>query len=74
MREGDRISWPWVIVAMLIFLGLASIAGRSDYEDALREEALYCANVALYKATGGQQGWPDYNENYSEICKKIQNS
>ena len=40
MREGDRISWPWVIVAMLIFLGLASIAGRSDYEDALREEAL----------------------------------
>jgi hypothetical protein len=74
MRDGDRIRWPWVIVALLIFIGLAGIAGRSDYEDALREEALYCANVALYKATGGQQGWPDYNANYNEICTKIQNS
>lgn len=74
MREGDNISWPWVAVCFIVFILLAGVAGRSDYEDALREEALYCANVALYKATGGQQGWPDYNENYSEICKKIQNS
>jgi|LauGreDrversion4_2_1035121.scaffolds.fasta_scaffold2701220_1 hypothetical protein len=74
MREGDNIRWPWVAVGFIVFILLAGLAGQSDYEDAVREEALYCANVALYKATSGEQGWPDYNKNYNEICKKIQNS
>ena len=64
----------WIVLAVAGFVVLAGIAGQCDYEDAVREEALYCANVALYKATDGVKGWPDYNENYDEICKKNQNS
>ncbi len=78
MREGDRIGWPWVAVGFTVFILLAGLAGRSDYEDAVREEQLYCANVALYKATEGLQGWPDYRDVYNTMCvretKKVQNS
>ena len=74
MREGDPINWRWVCVGGIVFLLLAGIAGKADYEDALLQEQAYCSNVTLYRATGGEQGWPDYNENYSELCGKNQNS
>ena len=70
MQDTNSINWRWVIVGMLIFVLLAGIAGQSDYEDALREEQLYCTNVELYKATGGEQGWPDYREVYNTMCVK----
>lgn len=47
------------IAALVI---LAGIVGTSDYEEAKREAAAYCANV--------HSGlWPDYNHNYAEYCK-----
>ena len=70
MREGENIRWRWVCAGGVVFLLLAGIAGQSDYEDAAREEALYCSNVELYKATGGEQGWPDYREVYDTMCVK----
>lgn len=69
MQDTNNIRWGWVIVGMLFFVLLAGIAGNSDYEDAVREEQLYCSNVELYKATGGEKGWPDYREVYNTMCK-----
>jgi hypothetical protein len=60
--------------AVLGVLMLAGIAGNADYADAVLAERAYCANVTLYHASAGEQGWPDYNSNYSEICKENQNS
>lgn len=74
MYSKEPIRWRWVIIGFIVFIVLAGAAGRVDYEDAVREEQLYCANVALYKATGGQRGWPDYNDNYNEICVKNSNT
>jgi hypothetical protein len=59
--------------AVLGVLLLAGIAGNADLEDAVLEQAAYCANVTLYHASAGTKGWPDYNSNYSEICKENQN-
>lgn len=55
------------VVAVML---LAGIAGQSDYEMALLEERAYCANVALYHASAGEQGWPDYRLLYNSMCAK----
>lgn len=70
MRRDNNINWRWVGLGGLVFLLLAGVAGQSDYEDAAREEAVYCANVKQYKDTGGQEGWPDYREVYNTMCVK----
>jgi len=36
------------------------IAGRGDMEDAIAEQAHYCDMVQLYKASNGENGWPNY--------------
>ena len=53
-----------------MFFLLAGIAGQSDYEEAVRAEQAYCENVKLFNETRGEKGWPDYNENYNEVCVK----
>ena len=70
MRSDNNINWRWVGLGGLVFLLLAGLAGQSDYEDAVREEAVYCANVKQYKASGGEQGWPDYRDVYNTMCVK----
>lgn len=70
MREGDNINWRWVSVGFVVFFLLAGIAGQSDYEEAVRAEQAYCENVKLFNETRGEKGWPDYNENYDEVCIK----
>lgn len=59
-----------ILVLALGFLAVAGLAGQADYEDAVLEQAAYCANVSLYNSSAGTQGWPDYNHNYSELCGK----
>ena len=46
-----------LIAVLLIGLG---IAGRGDMEDAISEQAHYCDMVQLYKASNGENGWPNY--------------
>ena len=70
MREDDNISWRWLCVGFVVFFLLAGIAGQSDYEEAVRAEQAYCENVKLFNETRGEKGWPDYNENYNEVCVK----
>ncbi len=70
MREGDNINWRWGGVGFVVFFLLAGIAGQSDYEEAVRAEQAYCENVKLFNETRGEKGWPDYNENYDEVCVK----
>ncbi len=60
----------WISVGAIGFLLAAGWAGQSDYEDAVLAERAYCERVTLYYATAGEQGWPDYNANYEEICIK----
>jgi len=40
-----------------------------DYEDELIEQARYCSMVVDYAKSDGKLGHPDYNGNYTEVCK-----
>jgi hypothetical protein len=50
-----------VIIAVVAFIALAGIVGKSDFEEAERQEVEYCEMVKLWKQTKGQAGWPAYN-------------
>ncbi len=73
MKNNNNINWYWVGFGFVVFILLAGIAGRVDYEDALLEEQTYCENVKEFKESGGQKGWPDYRELYDDMCNKDTN-
>jgi|TARA_X000001036_G_C20365914_1_gene678422 hypothetical protein len=56
-------------VFIFLFLALLSlgIVGNADNQEALRHQSDYCEMTKLYKDTGGDLGWPDYDPNIN--CK-----
>ena len=54
----------WVIT-MLIALVIYS-AG----EPSISETNQYCEMVSIYIDSDGENGWPDYNKNYAEVCNE----
>lgn len=55
------------LLVVFLFV-ITAIAGHSDFEDAKREEARYCAAVADYKRSNGTMGHPPYDGD--EFCAK----
>lgn len=50
------------LIVIIIFIVVLGVVGNKDHEDALRDQQEYCTNVA-------SGVWPDYNGNFSEVCK-----
>lgn len=49
-------------VLLVIIVVLYGITGNMSYDDAKDSVSTYCSMV--------EQGtWPDYNENYNQVCK-----
>lgn len=55
----DTFSLPVGLVLILVLMG---IVGAVDAEDAEKQEQLYCEMVAAGH-------WPDYRQNYPQICR-----
>lgn len=51
-----------ILTAVVLVIAALGYAGNSDYEAAKAEQDIYCEMVA-------SKAWPDYNNNYKEICK-----
>jgi hypothetical protein len=64
-----------IIAASFLALTLLGIVGSMDYDDHLKAEAHYCAMVgqwksdeALYVPPAQRRGWPDYRNEYEQVC------
>lgn len=55
----DTFSLTVGLVLVLVLLG---VVGAMDAEDAEKQEQLYCDMVAAGH-------WPDYQQNYRQICR-----
>lgn len=55
-----------VIILAICVLVLMGIAGTMDVQEKERQYTEYCDMVKLWRQTGGQAGWPDYNGVLSE--------
>ena len=51
-----------------LFLLAACVAGTMEYGDEERQQVLYCDMVKIYQESDGMYGWPDYQQNATEIC------
>jgi hypothetical protein len=49
-----------LILATLTIIALG-FAGKSDTEEAERHHSEYCEMTGLYRDSGGDLGWPDYD-------------
>lgn len=54
------------ILFAIVLYTIGHASGPSDEQMAWIE---YCEMVAIYKSTGGENGWPDYRDIYEEECK-----
>ena len=57
----------WALLAVLI-LAMYSWAADGEMQDELDEQALYCKMTAMYEASGGENGWPDYRGQRKQLC------
>ena len=53
-----------ISVVCAIMALCAVVVMSSDYEDHKQMDAHYCDMVKLYKNSGGENGWPDYEGIY----------
>jgi hypothetical protein len=59
----DEILTLVVMLAVLVGLLWNLESGQT-----VVEVAQYCEMVQLYKDSGGENGWPDYNQTFSQTC------
>jgi hypothetical protein len=59
------------LITILAILSLAILSWISHdlYSHESEQQARYCQMVDAWQDSGGDIGWPDYNGNYSEVCK-----
>ena len=59
------------LLAQVAFaLSIIAILTLEELDDTVQQQAdLYCEMVEIHKDTGGEYGWPDFNDNYDEVCK-----
>ena len=61
---------PWKTFAGLSFTVMVlAFIGAQKRQDVERQVERYCKMVDLYRQTDGEQGWPDYDRKYNEVCK-----
>lgn len=58
-----------VLVLGISAIASISAAGTISVSDEQQATSKYCEMVSLYKKTGGESGWPDYQRNFKTQCK-----
>lgn len=56
------------VIFIICGLMALALAGSIDFEEAEKRDEHYCFMVELHKQNP-DNGWPDFNNNYSEVCQ-----
>lgn len=64
MRLGEHT----VALLVVFIVSMLAIAGNADFEEEMNEQERYCKMTALYEATDGDVGWPDYRKAREKLC------
>jgi hypothetical protein len=54
------------VIIILLILVVMGLVGSGDYQEAVLLQKEYCANLAVWDASGGEDGWPPYQGR--EVC------
>ena len=64
IEEKIKVKMVWV-ACILIALIVCSFGKPS-----ISENNNYCEMVKIHIDSNGENGWPDYNNNYKELCNE----
>jgi hypothetical protein len=56
------------IVAISLAITLGLVAWLCNTDEPTAEQHNYCEMVDIWNDTEGEYGWPDYNDNFDEVC------
>ena len=70
-KHNRKVLWSDRAFLLLPFLvmGVVLWSGGEGQKELQAEQSTYCDMVELHKSSGGENGWPDYKNNYAESCK-----
>jgi len=68
MKELSTDAWAVILVGMILLVFILGIIGRSDYDDAVAQQDIYCEFVDLWGQTNGRDGHPDFRGIYETAC------
>ncbi len=57
------------IVAISLAITLGLVAWLCNTEEPTAEQQNYCEMVGIWNDTQGEYGWPDYKDNFDEVCE-----
>ncbi len=63
-------NWQAILLVLILLVFVFFING-DDYENEKEENEQYCEMVRAYMRDKNT-GWPDFNENFKELCEKEQ--
>jgi len=53
---------------LALCLGILAFISNDLYDHTSQEEQTYCEMVDAWLDSDGEFGWPDYNDNFDEVC------
>ena len=56
----------WFVVFVFFMIVLTIVFPTENQNE---QSEIYCEMVLIHNQTGGEFGWPDYNENFDRECK-----
>jgi len=56
-----------LVITAVVLLLITTVPTFDDEPEQTLD--LYCEMVQIHKEPGGEYGWPDYQQNYDEVCK-----
>ena len=75
-NEEQAFEMGATVILGIVILGVLAWVGTGDYQDEVEDQAYYCEMVETWKADAkrgvapaDRAGWPDYQNNYNEVCK-----
>jgi len=67
-RSVNRSNRAFMMLPFLV-IGVMLWASGPAQKELQAEQSTYCDMVELHKSSGGENGWPDYKNTYTESCK-----
>ena len=58
-----------LLAVLLAAIAMWSWMSKGEYEIQRVESEEYCFMVELWRQSNGENGWPDYEHKYDEVCK-----
>lgn len=59
----------YIVLIATICIAILAFISNDLYDHKDEEQQQYCQMVSAWLDSDAENGWPDYNRNFDEVCK-----